>query len=86
MALRHHYKYGDYLFICQQCNRAEYGSRGRMGEDPTQRNLFLCPRCLDHVNMQYYVRGVADHQRVPIARPRQTDVFVDTNEVTPESL
>lgn len=35
---------------------------------------------------QDFVRGRADNQRVPSARPEATDTFLGVNDVTPSSL
>ena len=43
-------------------------------------------RFADRRNPQDFVRGVLDNQAIPNARPEAADVFLSTNEVTPESL
>lgn len=41
---------------------------------------------VDKRNPQDFVRGVSDNQTIPNARPEAADVFLSTNEVTPEDL
>ena len=43
-------------------------------------------RFVDKRNPQDFVRGVKDDQRLPVSRPEPEDVFLGTNEVTPDSL
>lgn len=79
---KRHYRPGDYLIICDQCGQWEYASRAKLQWN----NLFTCPTCYEPRQPQDFVRGLYDEQRVSIARPRQADVFLATNEVKPEDL
>ena len=75
------YKPGEYLFICDRCG-TPYLSRDGLKE---WNNLFVCKQCYEPRQPQDFVRGLFDEQRVPIARPRQADVFI-TTPVLPEDL
>lgn len=79
---RRHYKKGDWLYICDQCGTPKYGSKGMMQWN----HLFVCPDCYEERHPQDFVRGMSDDTRVPVARPRSTDVFLDVGDVTPENL
>lgn len=43
-------------------------------------------RFRDVRNQQDFVKGVRDDQNLPVSQPETTDVFLGTNEVTPDSL
>jgi hypothetical protein len=63
------------------------GFRYRASETRKQWNgLIVCPEDYETRNEQDYVRGVADHQRVPDPRPEPDDVFLSANEVTADDL
>lgn len=48
--------------------------------------LMVCHPCWDPRHPQEFLRGVKEKRVVPNPRPRPTDYFLSTNEVTPESL
>jgi hypothetical protein len=60
-----YYKEGDYNAICDQCGMKYKASTLRMTWD----NLFSCPQCWSPKHPQYFVKGLPDHQTVPISRP-----------------
>lgn len=37
-------------------------------------------------NPQDFVRGVRDNQNLPVSQPESADVFLTTNQVTPDDL
>lgn len=79
--MKRRYRPGQYLFICDRCGTPHYSKDGLMEWD----KLFVCKRCYELRQPQDFVKGLVDKQRVPIARPRQTDRFI-TTPVTPDDL
>jgi hypothetical protein len=82
MPVRNTYKAGDHLFVCQQCGFTKYGSEVRLQWN----GLRVCAKCYDPRHPQEYLRGRRDDQTVPFANPPAAPHFLETNEVTPESL
>lgn len=74
-----YYRQGDYNVICDRCGRKFKSSSCQMEWD----NLFVCNSCWETRQPQDFVRGYADDQTVPIARPRGDPVFI-TTPVTPD--
>lgn len=76
------YRHGDANAICDRC-----GFKYRLSELRKEwTGLKVCSPCWDPRHPQDFVRGVPDHQAVPGARPRPTDVFIGVNDVQPEDL
>jgi len=81
--MHEHYKPGGWWKYCDRC------ARKRRHYDTVKEwtGLIVCvDGCVDPRHPQDFLRGVADRQRVPDPRPEPPDVFLEPNEVTPESL
>jgi hypothetical protein len=73
--MKRHFISGQYLFKCDRCGKTYYSKSGLLEWN----HLFVCRElCYEPRHPQDFVRGLADDQRVEIARPRQTDVFITT--------
>ena len=81
MGKRDYYKKGDYNVICDRCGAKFKASECRLEWD----NLFVCYRCFEIRQPQDFVRGKEDDQRVPIARPRGPDRFIE-DQITVEDI
>ena len=73
---------GDYRVICDYSGFKFWASECRMTWD----GYFVHEKYWEPRHPQDFVRGRKDQQRVPIARPEQTDVFLSTNEVSRDDL
>lgn len=75
------YRPGDYYVICDVC-----GFKMRASETSKRWDgLKVCKKDWEPRHPQDFVRGKKDRQAVPNARPEQSDVFLDPNDVTPDS-
>lgn len=81
MPIRNRHKSGDWLYRCQRCGFTRYASEIRK----EWTGLRVCSKCWDPRHPQDFVRGRKDDIAPPFANP-STDVFLDANEVTVESL
>lgn len=73
---------GDYRVICDRSGFKFWASECRMTWD----GLFVHKKYWEPRHPQDFVRGTRDEQKVPIARPEQTDVFLSAGEVTEDDL
>lgn len=64
---------GDYNVICDRCGFKYKASECKMEWD----NLFVCSPCWETKQPQYFIKGVADKQTVPLARPRTVPQFIN---------
>lgn len=76
------YTPGDYYIICDECGFKVRASESRKRWDGRR----VCHADWEPRHPQDFVRGKADRQRVPDPRPEPTDVFLDENDVTADSL
>lgn len=77
------YRPGDFYRICDRCGYKVHASQTARTWD----NLWVHRvGCFETRHPQDFVRGRVDVQAVREARPEATDTFLDTNEVTAESL
>lgn len=76
-----YYKHGDYNVICDVCGRKFKASTCKLKWN----NMLACSVCFEERNPQDFVKGVADDQRVPLARPEAPDRFI-VNPIKPEDL
>lgn len=81
MGKHDYYRKGDYNIICDRCGSKFKASNCRLEWD----NLFVCSTCFDIRQPQDFVKGKKDDQRVPIARPRSPNKFVN-NQITLEDI
>jgi hypothetical protein len=82
MPVRKACRHGDWLFTCQKCGFSMYGSEAVLEWTGLRGHA----HCIDKRHPQEYLRGRRDDQTVPFANPPATPNFLETNEVTPESL
>jgi hypothetical protein len=76
-----YYKHGDYNAICDRCGFKYKRSQLRYTWD----GLLVCKKDWEPRHPQDFVRGVAERQSVPDARPEQTDTFL-TTDITQDDL
>lgn len=82
MATELWYKPGSFYRIC---DRTGFSVRaGNTRQEWT--NNIVRTQSFEFRQPQDLVRGVVDDQSVPQARPRQPNIFVQPNEVTPSDL
>ena len=72
---------GDYNAICDRCGSKFKFSQLKLEWD----GLYVCTAngCWEPRQPQDYVKGVRDDMAVPVSRPDQPNVFLDTIYVTP---
>lgn len=70
---------GDYNAICDVCGRKFKFSRLRQKWD----NTWACEQDWEPRQPQDYLRGIPDNMSVPLSRPDQPAVFLDTIYVNP---
>jgi hypothetical protein len=76
------YRPGEHYVICDVCGFKYRSSQTRMRWD----KLRVCTEDWEPRHPQDLVRGKRDRQRVTAARPEAPDVFINPNDVTPETL
>jgi len=65
-------KKGAWNVICDRCGFKFKSDKCRIEWD----NLFVCKKCYEERHPQDFLKAVKDDMKVPIVRPRPTDVFV----------
>jgi hypothetical protein len=72
---------GDYNAICDRCGSKFKFSQLKLEWD----GLYVCTAngCFENRQPQDYVKGVRDNMAVPVSRPDQPSVFLDTLWATP---
>ena len=78
MSIQGIYSRGSWNTICDVCGRQYKANDLRKRWD----NLMVCNQDFEERQPQDFVRGVADTQAVPWARPEGTDTFVPINYTT----
>lgn len=73
---------GDWYVICDRTGFKRLASKCRRTWD----GLYVRNESWEARHPQDFVRAKKDDQTVPIARPRQTDIFVNPGDVTAEDL
>lgn len=73
---------GDFWRICDECGFKVRSSQTRKRWD----GMIVCSKDWEPRHPQENVRGRVDKQLVKDPRPEQPDVFLEANDVTPESL
>ena len=76
-----YYKSGTYNGLCDRC-----GSKFKFSDLKLEWDgLYVCTAngCWEARQPQDYVKGVRDDMAVPVSRPDQPNVFLDTIYVTP---
>lgn len=73
---------GDFWRICERCGFRVRASQTRKQWD----GLIVCLADFEERHPQDFVRGRADRQNVPDARPEPADHFLTDNEITRDSL
>lgn len=76
------YRPGDHWIICDVCGFKTRASQSRKRWD----GLRVCHKDWERRHPQDFVRGRRDRQRVPDARPEQTDTFIEANDITAADL
>jgi len=76
------YVHGTYNVICDRCGFKFKATQCRK----EWTGLFVCSKCWEARHPQDFVRAKRDEQKVPIARPEGTDVFIDSTDVSADDL
>ena len=82
MTNRNHYKPGDNYVICDVTGLKIHASKARRRWD----GAVVMSSQLEQRHTQEFVKGIKENPKTIFSRPRQENNFLDTNEVTPESL
>ena len=82
VAKRNSFPLGDHNVICDYSGFKVRASQCRMTWD----GYFVHKKYWEPRNQQDFVRGRVDRQTVQITRPEQTDVFITSDDISPEDL